>query len=139
MVNTLEMMIEDIYKDHGYMYNKNVISSVAEYIETYNASKSEDEPTMTPRRWFQDAVRSVPEDFVSKDGLYARITDYLIEKRKLCIDQTGCQPCYEDWALEMESDEYKDAIGEWADTITITDFLNWLLDTSAYAIHHFGV
>jgi len=127
-MSTLELMIEDTYKDHGYMYNENVIHSVVEYIEMYNENKAEDEPTMTPRRWFLDTVNSHPETFVRKDDLYQKIADYFIEQRKLCIDQTGCLPCYDDWAQEMESEEFKNTIGEWADEITITDFLNWLLD-----------
>ena len=127
-MTTLELMIEDIYKNYGYMYNESVIRSVAEYIEMYNENKAEDEPTMTPRRWFQESVAANPEEFVRKEDIYQKIADYFIEQRKLCIDQTGCLPCYDDWAQEMESEEFKNTIGEWADEITITDFLNWLLD-----------
>lgn len=127
-MSTLELMIEDTYKDHGYMYNENVIHNVAEYIEMYNENKAEDEPTMTPGRWFSDTSKACPEEFVRKEDLYQKIADYFIEQRKLCIDQTGCLPCYDDWAQEMESEEFKNTIGEWADEVTITDFLNWLLD-----------
>ena len=134
-MTTLEMMIEDIYKSYGYFYNENTISSVAEYIEMYNENKSEDEPTMTPRRWFENTAKANPDEFVSRSSLFGKIASYFVEQRKLCIDQTGCLPCYEDWAQEMESDEYKDAIGEWAEAVTITDFLNWLLDTADDVMH----
>ena len=134
-MNTLEMMIEDIYKNHGYMYNANVIHCVAEYIENYNANKSPDDPVLTPRKWYNETQQMNPEEFVSKSALFGKIASYFVEQRKLCIDQTGCLPCYEDWAQEMESDEYKDAIGEWADAVTITDFLNWLLDTADDVMH----
>lgn len=127
-MNTLEMMIEEIYKNYGYMYNENVIHCVAEYIENFNANKSPDEPVLTPRKWYNETRSMTPEEFVSRSDLFGKVANYFIEQRKLCIDQTGCLPCYEDWAQEMESDEFKNTIGEWADTITITDFLNWLLD-----------
>lgn len=139
MVNTLELMIEDIYKDYGYMYNENTIRNVAEYIENYNANKPESEGTMTPRRWYNESVASNPEDFITKEQLYTRIAIYLDNQRNLCIDQTGCQPCYIDWKQEMECDEYKHTIGEWADTVTITDFLNWLLDMSLDNISRLGI
>lgn len=126
-MNTLEMMLKDLYEDEGFLYNESMLSAAAEYIEMYNANKAKDERTLTPYRWFSDSKRTCPESFVREDDLYCKVADYLIEQRKLCIDQTGCQPCYEDWKQEFESDDFRETIGEWVDTITITKFLNWLL------------
>lgn len=134
-MTTLEMMIAELYDEKGYLYTDDEIKSAAEYIEVYNQGKDEDELCLTPIKWFYETQLNYPEEFVTKDQVCSKIARYFVEQRKLCIDQTGCLPCYEDWAQEMESDEFKDTIGERAEAVTITEFLNWLLDTADDVLH----
>lgn len=127
-MNTIEMKLKDLYENEGFMYNESVLSAAAEYIEMYNANKSKDEPTLTPFKWFSQAKKECPDEFVREDDLYEKIADYFVEQRVLCIEQTGCKPCYEDWEQTFECEDFQNTIGEWVDNITPTMFLNWLLD-----------
>jgi len=129
---TLELMIEDLFKKKGYMYNEATISAASDYIEMYNTHKDEDEPTMTPASWLKMTEDDYPEcvdfELITKESLMYRIADYFVKQRRECIDQTGCLPCYDDFVQTMECDDYRDQIGGWAPEINITDFINFLLD-----------
>ena len=126
-MSTLEQMVEKIFQNHHYVYNKNLIRNIAQYIEMRNAVRKEDEPIYTPAKWYEETRESNPETFVTQEDVMSRVADYFVKQRDLCIDQTGCLPCYEDFALTFECDDFKDYVGEWADFVDFNGFLNYLL------------
>ena len=129
-MNTLELMIKEIYDENKYLYNDNLIHSIAEYIEHYNKCKDVDDPVYTPRQWYYDTKLNTPEEFITREGLLGKICDHFLKQRVECIDQTGCLPCYVDFKEDMESDDFKNEFGMYpeADTITMVDVINFLLD-----------
>ena len=126
-MNTLEQMVAKIFQHHHYVYNENLIRNIAQYIDMRNAVRKEDEPIYTPSKWYTETSESNPEMFLTQEDIMNRVADYFIAQRELCIDQTGCLPCYEDFALTFECDDFKDYVGEWADFVDFNGFLNYLL------------
>jgi len=126
-MNTLELMVEKVLKDNGYIANEKLVESIAEYIDMINENKEDSEPIYTPAKWLEETKGSTfgVENLVTKlDGCY-EICDYLARQREHCIDETGCQLDVEDFREHFDCDEFKDRFGIYG--LTLNDILNFLL------------
>ena len=135
-MNTLEKQITKVLKDNNCYLNPDLItlSEAAEYIDMTNEN---DKDYYSPEDWFKDTKANFPEYLLNMDELqkkyYPTILEYLATQRELCIDQTGLEPCFEDYENGMDCDDFRknlinsDLEPEYCE-VKVIDLFNYLLD-----------
>lgn len=126
-MNTLELMVEKVLKDNGYIATPKIVEASAEYIDMVNENKDDSEPIYTPEKWLEETKASTfgKEELKTKIECCYEVCDYLAKQRERCIDETGCQLDVEDFREHFECDEFKDRFGDY--NLTLNDILNFLL------------
>ena len=118
-MTTLEKWVRNTLKYHQVYANKSLIDAAVQQIEKENESE---DGLYTPDDWYWDTKRNFPEMLLESD-IYGPICSHLIEQRNECFDQTGSVPCLYDYGSEMESQMFKDHIGDY----NLDDVFNFLL------------
>lgn len=124
-MNTLELMVEKVLTDNNYIAVPSLVSAAAEYIDKVNENKLPSDNIYTPEQWLKDTKVNYPESLVKRFHGYTAICDYLVEQRKLCIDQTGCSFCITDLVGHFDAPDFQEEFGAYK--ITLNDILNFLL------------
>ena len=111
-MNTLELMVEKVLKDNGYIATPKIVEASAEYIDMVNENKEDSEPIYTPEKWLEETKASTfgKENLFTKLDGYYEICDYLVRQRELCIDQTGCSFCIEDLEGHFDAPDFKERL-----------------------------
>ena len=135
-MTTLEKQIAKVLKNNDLFLNSDIttIQDVAEYIDMVNNA---DDDYYSPEDWLRDTKINFPEYLLNKQEVmikyYEPILAYLATQRELCIDQTGCEPCFEDYEGGMDCDDFNNmlkqhGLDEEHCSIKLIDLFNYLLD-----------
>lgn len=135
-MTTLEKQILKILSDNDLYLNSDLVTieDIAEYIDGVNDA---DKEYYSPADWLRDTKINFPEYLLNKQELnkkyYEPILSYLATQRELCIEQTGCEPCFEDYEGGMDCDDFNRMLTEHEleaehCNIKLIDLFNYLLD-----------
>ena len=126
-METLKLMLEDLFIKKGYIYKQGDIVAAAEYIEMQNKN-GDTEEVYTPEKWFKDTQSLNPEKFITKTELMDRAISFLIEQKEMCIDQSGLVPCIYDFEQGIASEDFINDVGIHGYDVTLDDIFNFLID-----------
>lgn len=119
---TLPKMVKKLLDDNGYFSDEKTVKAASDYIEGYNITEDD---VLTPQDWLKMTKEAFPETLINKDDYYKKVIWALNKQRKLCLDQTGCEPDIWDYSEVLLSDEWEEKFSVHLD---ITDIFTYLLE-----------
>ena len=138
-MKTLEKMIKKVLAENNCVLNTEIadMEDVIDYIEMQNEDAYPVDEVYTPEQWFKDTKQNFPEYLLTTDEVkvkyFSPILSYLADQRDLCIDQTGCEPCFEDYEGGMDCEDFeimlkRHELDPDLCKVTLCDLFNYLLN-----------